>query len=499
MLDYLFKRPMLLGGIITVVSAFALIYLRISAFLIGISIALAIGFLIIKKSEKLIAAVLVFMVFISMFIGSLKAERLMNTNIKEENCLFAVCDITVENEDYSFAEVEVIKSERLEKGTKLSVIYDYRGLSMGDIIEANIITSPLKQNSYRNIYYSKGIFLSASLEEVIKTDERDFILSFVGRTRKYIENSFFRNMGYDEAATFSALIFGEKDFFTNEFNDNIKRAGVSHVMVVSGMHLAIFVSFFLKLTKGIFYNRYIRAITMILTVIFMIALCGFSLSMLRAGVTYILIALSLCLKRESTSENTLSAAVMIILAISPFAILNIGFQLSVLATFGILVIAVPIINSLKEIFENKIIMGLVACAITSISAMITCLPVLIYAFSSVSLVGVITNLLVSSAVTIALSLGIIGLMVGLVSPAISGGVLYIASFVIKYINMCINKMGSLPFAMIEVPRWTALIAVAIILGVFWFMLSCKVRNNMLKLKIREEKIIREGGRTLKWR
>jgi hypothetical protein len=52
--------------------------------------------------------------------------------------------------------------------------------------------------------------------------------------------------------------------------------------------------------------------------------------------------------------------------------------------------------------------------------------------------------------------------------------------------------------MIEVPRWTALIAVAIILG-FWFMLSCKVRNNMLKLKIREEKIIREGGRTLKWR
>jgi hypothetical protein len=60
-------------------------------------------------------------------------------------------------------------------------------------------------------------------------------------------------------------------------------------------------------------------------------------------------------------------------------------------------------------------------------------------------------------------------------------------------------MGSLPFAMIEVPRWTALIAVAIILGVFWFMLSCKVRNNMLKLKIREEKIIREGGRTLKWR
>ena len=143
MLDYLFKRPMLLGGIITVVSAFALIYSRTSAFLIGISIALAIGFLIIKKSEKLIAAVLVFMVFISMFIGSLKAERLMNTNIKEENCLFAICDITFESEDYSFAEVEVIKSERLEKGTKLSVIYDYRGLSMGDIIEADIIASPL--------------------------------------------------------------------------------------------------------------------------------------------------------------------------------------------------------------------------------------------------------------------------------------------------------------------------------------------------------------------
>ena len=499
MLGYLFKRPTLLGGIITVFSAFALIYSKISALLIAVSITLAIGFLIIKNSKKLIVAVMIFIVFLSMFFACSKAEKVINTNIKEENCLFTVCDISYESEDYCIAEVEVIKSESLKKGTKISAIYNFRGLLMGDIIEADIKTLPLKQNEYRNIYYSKGIFLSASLEEISKTNEKDLILNFVGKVRGYIENSFFNNMGYDEAATFSALIFGEKEYFTDEFNDNIKRTGVSHVMVVSGMHLAIFVSFFLNITNRLFYNRYIKAVTMVLAVLFMTAICGFSLSMLRAGVTYILIALALVLKRESTPENTLGGAVMLILAVSPFAVLNIGFQLSVLATFGILVIAVPVINFLGERVKNKLVMGIVACAITSISAMLTCLPVLIYAFSLVSLIGVITNLLISSAVTLAISLGIMGLIGGLVSSVFSEGILYIASYLIKYINISINKMGSVSFAMIEVPSWTAIIAVAVILGVFWVMLSCKVGNNMLKSKVREEKIKREGGRTLKWR
>ena len=499
MLDYLNKRPMLSSSIVTVISAFAMIYSQISAFLIGIFISFILGFLIIKKSQKLIALVLLFVVFLSMFFECSKVQKLMNTNIKEENCLFAVCNINFEGEDYCYAEVEVIESQRLKKGTKISVSYDYRGLSMGDIIKADIETSPLKQNSYKNINYSKEIFLNGSLEEIEKTGEKDFILGFIGKTRKYIENSFLKNMGYDEAATFSALILGKKDYFTDEFNENIKRSGVSHVMVVSGMHLAIVVSFFLSVFNKIFYNRYIKAVVMVATVLFMTALCGFSLSMLRAGVTYILIALSQAIKRESTPENTLGTAVMIILALSPFAILNIGFQLSVLATFGILVIALPVINLLKGKVKSKIVMGLISCAITSVSAMLVCLPVLIYFFSSLSIVAVITNLLISSAVTLAISLGIIGLAAGLIFPTISGGILYIASFVIKYINFCMNKIGSLPFAMIKVPSWTSLIAVAIILGVFWVMLSCKVRNDMLKSKERLEKIKREGGRILKWR
>ncbi len=495
MLYYLLKRPMLLGGIICAVVSLAAFHLKPFVFIIGIFLSFLIGYLFLKNSRLTIAFVMVFMVFLSSLYNCYTAEKTVLFSGKEENCRFIVNEINFESGQYCLADVEVINSKNLKKGTKIAVIYEPIKISKGDIIEANIEPAEIKE--YKDSYYSKGIFIRGNLTEVKKTGDRDFILFSIGNLRSFIKTTLFSNMGYNEAATFSALLFGDKGYFSDEFSENVRRAGVSHIMVVSGMHLAIFVSFFLYFSEKIFYNRYLKALGMVLVVIFMTALCGFSMSMLRAGVTYILTAIALVIKRYSTPENTLGAAVMIILLFNPFAILSLGFQLSVLATFGILVIALPILKRLS--IKNKLLNALLSVVLTSLSATMVCMPLLIYVFEEISLVAVLTNMLISSAVTLAVWLGLSGLFVAAVYLPLAKPILYIASVVMKYINYCINEIGSVSFAVLEVPRFTAIIALGLVLAIFWFMLTCKVRNNMLKLEKMREKIKKEGGEVLKWR
>ena len=105
-----------------------------------------------------------------------------------------------------------------------------------------------------------------------------------------------------------------------------------------------------------------------IAVIIVSAVCGFTMSIIRAGVTYILIALSLVLGRSNTPANTLGAAVSLVLLNNPYAIFNVAFQLSVLSTFGILVVAVPCIDFIKEneYVKNKVLFYLISSSLISI-------------------------------------------------------------------------------------------------------------------------------------
>ena len=183
-----------------------------------------------------------------------------------------------------------------------------------------------------------------------------------------------------------ALLTGDRSYFSDTFYNNVKAAGVAHVMVVSGMHLAVIVSFLTYFLNKLFYNRYLKAFIIFITVIAIFAVCGFTMSMLRAGITYILIALALLLNRQSKSENNLGTAVSVILLFNPLIVFNVAFQLSVLSTFGILVVAIPII---EFITQNKIIKlrplsALTSSAIISVSALLFTLPVTILVFGYVS-------------------------------------------------------------------------------------------------------------------
>ena len=419
-------------------------------------------------------------------------ERIENTTKTAELC-FEKTDYQKNN--YCISQFEVIDGD-IPKGTRLSLSHTPFYCETGEIIKAQVKLERVS-DSYRVSEFSDGIYLSGKIEAFSRTEHKDEVLGAVEGLRSYIRKWLFSNMSYESAATVSALVFGDKSYFSNEFNENVRASGVAHVMVVSGMHLSVIVTMILNITERFVYNSKLKAAIMLLTVLVLSAICGFTKSILRAGFTYVVMALGILLKRSYTSENALGTAVSVIVISSPFVIFNVSFQLSVLSTFGILAVALPINRYFKGRIKG-VLKRTMDTAVLSLSAMLMTLPVAIYVFGEVSVVGVITNLLIGVPTSFCLTVAVIALVLSPLLPFASSVLLDICDIAVRYVNDVINFMGSLEFSTVTVGKWAVALSVILIILILCSMLACKVRKDMLKLEEMNRKIISERGRKSKW-
>ena len=134
----------------------------------------------------------------------------------------------------------------------------------------------------------------------------------------------------------AGLLLGEKTGLPEEANEAFRRAGVYHILAVSGFNVALLASsvFFVLMTLGIPRRATVVAAGM--------ALIGFALvvggqaSVLRATVMGLLLLAAMLLDRKSQLMNALALAVVVLLAWRPVDLGEPGFQLSFAATAGII-------------------------------------------------------------------------------------------------------------------------------------------------------------------
>lgn len=503
MRDYSAKRPMLTSAIISCAVSVLSFYSETALFIVGIGLVALFLILLFRKhtGSMLVCIAAVLAVVCSCIFTTQEIKSLSFADGAVCSGEFIVISEPQDHGEYYSVQLETKKTDTLKQGVKIYAFYDENDFFYGDIISAEIGLSSVGDSEFKASNYSEEIYFTGSMRNISVLDDKEPILSIVGKVRSYIKSTLFSKISYSEAATLCAVTFGDRAYFSNRFYSNVKAAGVSHVMVVSGMHLAVIVSLFTRLSEKLFYNKYFRAFLIFAAVLVLTAVCGFTKSVIRAGVNYMLVGISLILNRVSTPENTLGGAVTIILTASPFVIFSISFQLSVLATFGILVVAFPIIDFVKEreIIISKPVLLLFSSVTVSLGALLMTLPVAIYVFGYVSTVSLITNLLISNVVTWTLSVTVSALIINLFAPFLANLLFFIAEVLTRYINAVINLFGSLPFSVLFINKYAAFIAAGIIILILVGLLACKRRINMIKLEQMNEKMIAEGGGKLKWR
>ena len=137
----------------------------------------------------------------------------------------------------------------------------------------------------------------------------------------------------EEGALLAALCLGDRSGVTRETLDAFARSGISHILVVSGLHLSLIAGAVLALLR--FCGRRSAALLTVPVVVLFMLFIGGTPSVVRAGVMCLVWLTGRLLRQRADALNSLGLAALCLLLYDPYTLFSAGFQLSFAATVGV--------------------------------------------------------------------------------------------------------------------------------------------------------------------
>lgn len=228
-----------------------------------------------------------------------------------------------------------------------------------------------------------------------------------------------------------ALLTGDGDYMDEDVKNAFSITGTSHVTAVSGLHMGIFLSFFILFSRGFRKNRIANALLMIILVVMYTLFIGERASVLRAGIMTVSGYCVFAMRRRSDPLVNLVIAGIIICLVNPYYVTSPGFQMSFIATLGLVIFA--------EHFKHQLIA-------VPLIATVFMLPVTLFYYGTFSVTTVFANIIVVFLVPLVVLFGYIGCLI----PYF----LYISFGVGELIIIIVRFFASLKFLHFYIPAPT---------------------------------------------
>jgi len=459
-------------------------------FLILISWAIFMFFLLgnPKEKEKII---FVSLLFLSAGIGVWrfdltdfkKTEPFLNNFLNQNVSIDAfVTDEpdTRESNTQLKLKIHKLNGEEIEtKSNILAIVDQYPQYNYGDLIQVGgILNKPknfnadgerqfdyvsylAKDNINYQIFYPKTKFVSSGNGNFIK--EKLFRVKniFIEQSREIFPEP--------HSSLLSGLIIGAKESLGKDLQDDFRKVGLIHIVVLSGYNITIIADFIMGLFSflpGLF-SVFVGAVS----IIFFAIMTGASATIVRASVMALLVLLARATGRVNEITRTLFLAGFLMVLHNPtILVFDASFQLSFMATFGLIFLSPKIENYFSLVPEKfKIKESLVSV----ISTQIFVLPLLLYMMGDFSVVSVPVNLLVLTFIPFTMLFGFLSIVVGLFSAVLATPFSYIAYGLLSYELKVVEFFSSLPFASIHIPIFSVWFMVVAYLFVFLFFSKIK--------------------------
>jgi competence protein ComEC len=228
--------------------------------------------------------------------------------------------------------------------------------------------------------------------------------------RQRIAQSQIKGAGDREGALLTAMVMGRNGVdVPYDIQDTFAQIGLSHVLAASGFQVSLLVGVVLTLTKRL--KSPLRLLIGISTIVCYVSLTGGDPPALRAGLMGFVALLALTLERKVKPIAALLFAAVLMLLWNPLWIWNLGFQLTFLATLGLMV-TVPILEKWLDWLPP----ALAALITVPTAAYLWLLPLQLYAFSIVSPYSIPINILTSPLILFVSLGGMISALAGLIYP-----------------------------------------------------------------------------------
>jgi competence protein ComEC len=256
--------------------------------------------------------------------------------------------------------------------------------------------------------------------------------------------------------------------------DAYRATGTVHIIAISGFNITLIAWQIIHMFRR-FFRPVAASVLAILSIIFYTFLVGAEPAVVRAAVMGSLAIPAYFLGRRLIGIHSLTIAAAIMLAFNPFLLWDVGFQLSFLATLGLMVLADPLIRFLTQRISSKWgevkarnVQPLLILVIPTLAAQFAVSPVLFNLDRSILLYSLPANLLILPLQPLLMTLSGLGVLIGLLIPPIGGEVIMLARPIAAFCNQAAIRIGLLPGAVIPAPvssQWISLIIVASALAI----------------------------------
>jgi competence protein ComEC len=224
-------------------------------------------------------------------------------------------------------------------------------------------------------------------------------------------------------------------------------AGVIHIAVLSGSNIAIVAMLIFVLTRVLPYR--LRIVTTIIVVVWFILLSGAEPPAVRAGLLVIIIFVGKWIHRAPhTGRALLCIAVVMVLYHPSALVFDMSFQLSFLATIGIVYVAPVVERYTRWITERY---GLREVVAGTVGAQITVTPLLLYATGVLSIVSLPANILIGWSVPLLMLCGFVAGVLHVVSYIVAAPVIWVGELFSRYIIVITEQAAHIPYAQLVVP------------------------------------------------
>ncbi len=306
------------------------------------------------------------------------------------------------------------------------------------------------------------------------------------RMRVSVGELFTRAFGKEIAPLARSFFAGDKSALDDRTVRDFRRTGTSHLLAVSGLHIAILLGGLEWLLRKLTLHKRIRIAVVFVAAIFLLMLTGFSMSACRSVLMLSLVYACYCLAKENDALTSLLVAVCVILIVSAEAFWDLGLWMSFLATLGLLTVY-PLLDAkiprtCFSSFVPRLLwrIGRAALMTVLMSAVsgLFLLPIQWSVFRELSLVTLPANLMLAPLGTVFLYAILPSVLLSAV-PWLGTAVRFLLSSVVRAMTGILGFFSNRNFATVSLEYRFADVIIPLLAAIMLILLLVTLRRKLL--------------------
>jgi competence protein ComEC len=342
-----------------------------------------------------------------------------------------------------------------------------------------LITPPEDEDfSYRAYLARQGIFayMPDAQPSLVRRDQGNRLMAVLYNFKMHGLQTIYRLFPDPEASLFAGILLGMDEGIPKDVEQAFEDSGTAHIIAISGFNMAIVAGLFAGLF-GRLLGRRKGALASLIAIGLYTLLVGASASVVRAALMSGLSVFAAQVGRRQDGLNTLAFVAALMALFNPQILWDVGFQLSFLATLGLVLYVGPLTEAFTSLLARRLpperVQRLARPVgeyfLWTLAALATSLPLTAYYFQRLPLVAPLANLAILPAQAPLMVLGGLAMLVGMFSLPLGQLAAYLAWPFAAYTIRTVEWMAGLPRA--SIPLGQVNLAVVLLFYVLLFGLT----------------------------